>query len=1618
MENRGQKRSETDSELPADKRACSSLEFKPSSSSSSLQALALPMSSTMETTVNSSPETLPNSSSSPGSTGITVNSSAQTLPNASSSPSSITMGTKVNSSSEALNISPSSSSLPSQALPNSSNSSSDFNKDVDMETSSSSASASGRSEGDGYSESDVGDARHLNLREAQERRSYGNHGKFSRVVSCLTDEVDCSGQLAALTELCELLSFSTDGSISTSLSDQLAPLLVKSARQEVYPDVMLLAVRSITYLCDASPRASAFLVRHDAVPTLCQRLTIIEYLDIAEQCLQALEKISRDQPLACLQSGTIMAVLGYIDFFSTSVQRTAISTIVNICKKLSSESPAPFIEAVPKLCDLLQYEDRQLVEKVATCLIKIVDRVKSSPEMLNALCAQGVANQVTHLLNLNCRVNLSKSVHIGLIGLLAKFASGSADAVRILFELNIGSILRDMLSSYNLLHGLPSSCRADKDFNQVHEILKLLNELLPPVFRDQEDQLSLTKERILVDQPGILHKFGMDVLPILIQMVNSGANSLICYGCLCIINRVVHFSKPDTLYDLVRDANISSFLLGTFTRKDHHILSLGLQITETLLQKLSDILMGCFVKEGVFFAISALLVPEKYSQFSFPLINGSRTSSDLEKKFSGGENLKCLCHTYYGGQFLCSSESQRCMLEKDSVHLIAKRMIDTYFTTEQHSSESLMSDALQNLRNISSEFVNLVNVSRGYHSCIQHEEKLSNMLHQVMGQLGSEEPISSFELIESGIIKAMLTYFLGSGISSDFCGFHKKLEIFVRISLFSLNHVSAELPLLLLVRKLQGALSTVESFPVVLGNMTKPRGSYATVPQKRSTTYPCLKVRFTKPNEEMELSDYSRGVVTVDPFSSVEAIEQYLWPLVKGRMEKCTKSEAQAQEEAKEEKDNTSECALMEIKSRDKHQDGVITPSEADCVADEKPRLSADADATIEINIENEKATQTSSNSETSKEVVGKSQSNTFSSAEDGLHKLAFYLEEEQLDYSATLYQEIVRRRIRSHNDAYDGMKLWLETYSLTYKRPCETTGINSNAENSYLMASDNVSLSQQYLPFFSCLFVGKLLSDLEASSPTNDILLLLKTLEMINRFSFHLMSHERVTAFAEGKISNLDHLKISAPTLPQNEFVNSKLTEKLEQQMCDAFTVSVGALPLWCTQLMSSCPFLYSFEARCKYFQLAAFGCQHQSQLPSQTDSDVQRDWRASSGRLSRKKFLVDRDRVLDSATKMMETHANHKVMLEVEYSEEVGTGLGPTLEFFTLVSHEFQKAGLGMWRADNISCGYGESTVAADSGFVSSGLGLFPCPWHSTSSTSNGVEICDVINKFVLLGQLVGKALQDGRVLDIPFSRAFYSLILGKDLSLYDVQSFDPALGRTLLEFQAIADRQKNWKSSGGENAVLDLDSSFRSTRIEDLCLDFTLPGYPDYVLADGDDHTLVSIDNLGEYISLVLDATLRTGISRQVEAFKSGFNQVFPINHLHIFTEEELERILCGENNSWMPNELLDNIKFDHGYTASSPPIINLLEIMKEFDYGQQRAFLQFVTGAPRLPPGGLAALNPKLTIVRKHSSNSIDLDLPSVMTCVNYLKLPPYSSKETMREKILYAIMEGQGSFHLS
>jgi E3 ubiquitin-protein ligase TRIP12 len=114
-------------------------------------------------------------------------------------------------------------------------------------------------------------------------------------------------------------------------------------------------------------------------------------------------------------------------------------------------------------------------------------------------------------------------------------------------------------------------------------------------------------------------------------------------------------------------------------------------------------------------------------------------------------------------------------------------------------------------------------------------------------------------------------------------------------------------------------------------------------------------------------------------------------------------------------------------------------------------------------------------------------------------------------------------------------------------------------------------------------------------------------------------------------------------------------------------------------------------------------------------------------------------------------------------------------------------------------------------------------------------------------------------------------------QELDLFDIISFDAEFGKTLQELQILVERKRFLESTYGMNQLEVTDLRFRGTPIEDLCLDFTLPGYPDYILKEGEENTIVNIYNLEEYVTLVVDATVKSGIMRQVEAFRSGFNQV---------------------------------------------------------------------------------------------------------------------------------------------
>ncbi|KAK7477746.1 hypothetical protein BaRGS_00031034 [Batillaria attramentaria] len=238
-------------------------------------------------------------------------------------------------------------------------------------------------------------------------------------------------------------------------------------------------------------------------------------------------------------------------------------------------------------------------------------------------------------------------------------------------------------------------------------------------------------------------------------------------------------------------------------------------------------------------------------------------------------------------------------------------------------------------------------------------------------------------------------------------------------------------------------------------------------------------------------------------------------------------------------------------------------------------------------------------------------------------------------------------------------------------------------------------------------------------------------------------------------------------------------------------------------------------------------------------------------------------------------------------------------------------------------------------------------------------------------------------------------------------------------ILRDRSLSEDQKNIQLE--QLALPNPHDPSSSIQLEELGLAFQFNpssrvyGFTGYDLKPDGENEVVTLDSIEEYIELVMDFCFNSGIRRQMDAFRNGFNMVFNLEKLHMFSPMELGSILCGDQAPcWTREDILNYTEPKLGYTRESPGFLRFVNVLSHLTADERKAFLQFTTGCSSLPPGGLANLHPRLTVVRKVDGN--DSSYPSVNTCVHYLKLPEYSSEEILRMRLLAATHEK--GFHLN
>lgn len=197
---------------------------------------------------------------------------------------------------------------------------------------------------------------------------------------------------------------------------------------------------------------------------------------------------------------------------------------------------------------------------------------------------------------------------------------------------------------------------------------------------------------------------------------------------------------------------------------------------------------------------------------------------------------------------------------------------------------------------------------------------------------------------------------------------------------------------------------------------------------------------------------------------------------------------------------------------------------------------------------------------------------------------------------------------------------------------------------------------------------------------------------------------------------------------------------------------------------------------------------------------------------------------------------------------------------------------------------------------------------------------------------------------------------------------------------------------------------DHSFGRTRMVDL-------------LPNGR-NSPVTEQNKSTYVSLVCQHRMTAAIKSQIKAYLDGFHELVSPELVQIFSPRELELLISG-----LPDIDVHDLKQNSdyvGWRAADKQIQWFWNVLFSLSRNQKAAFLQFVTGSSKVPLAGFGEL-PGMRGVQKfsiHKAGGSNGALMSAHTCFNSLDLPVYNSEEELKEKLLYAINEGGGTFQLA
>ncbi|EAX99209.1 hypothetical protein TVAG_236540 [Trichomonas vaginalis G3] len=165
-------------------------------------------------------------------------------------------------------------------------------------------------------------------------------------------------------------------------------------------------------------------------------------------------------------------------------------------------------------------------------------------------------------------------------------------------------------------------------------------------------------------------------------------------------------------------------------------------------------------------------------------------------------------------------------------------------------------------------------------------------------------------------------------------------------------------------------------------------------------------------------------------------------------------------------------------------------------------------------------------------------------------------------------------------------------------------------------------------------------------------------------------------------------------------------------------------------------------------------------------------------------------------------------------------------------------------------------------------------------------------------------------------------------------------------------------------------------------------------------------VTMENVQKYVKLCKEYRIKE-LLPHLTSLRRGILHFLPTDAVTLLSSWELELFVSGDTNV-----SVDELKKCCKYDAMDKSSIMLWKVIESFTPNERMLFIKFATGRMGLPSPGMS-WHSSLTITWLPLQGRTDenAELPTAQTCSSTIKIPRYTTEESMAKKIRTAIFYG-------